>query len=63
MATKKKNLKIIKLIEGARKSNNKNWMNLLRIAIESNPNESKKVLKSINVNDKKISSLLSRIKI
>jgi hypothetical protein len=38
-------------------------MNLLRIAIESNPNKSKKVLKSINVNDKKISSLLSRIKI
>ena len=63
MVTKKKNLKIIKLIESARKSNNKNWMNLLRIAIESNPNKSKKVLKSINVNDKKISSLLSRIKI
>jgi len=63
MATKKQNLQIIKLIEEARNNNNKNWMNLLRIAIESNPNESKKVLKSINVNDKKISSLLSRIKI
>ena len=38
-------------------------MRLLTIAIESNPKESSKVLKSINSNDIKISKLLSKIKI
>ena len=54
---------IIKKIEIARKNNNKNWMKLLAIALDSNPKDSSKVLKSINLNDIKISKLLSKIKI
>ena len=46
--------KIIKQIEHARKKNNQNWMNLLRLAIDSAPIKSKKVLKNINSQDKKI---------
>ena len=57
----KKNKKIINQIEKVRMQNNKNWMELLRIAIESNPTASRRVLKSININDKKISKLLSKI--
>tara|TARA_B100000902_G_C26735717_1_gene633598 strand:+ start:274 stop:456 length:183 start_codon:yes stop_codon:yes gene_type:complete len=59
---KDKNNIIINEVEKIRKLNNKNWMNLLRIAIKFSPAESKKVLKNINLNDKKISKLLSKIK-
>lgn len=59
---KDKNLQKIKLVEKIRRLNNKNWMDLLRIAIKFAPKESKKVLKNINLNDKKISKILSKIK-
>ena len=59
---KDKNIKVINHVEKIRRLNNKNWMNLLRIAIRYAPKESKRVLKNININDKKISSLLSKIK-
>tara|TARA_Y100000591_G_scaffold63648_1_gene52265 strand:- start:39 stop:221 length:183 start_codon:yes stop_codon:yes gene_type:complete len=59
---KDKNIKVINHVEKIRRLNNKNWMNLLRIAIKYAPKESKKVLKNININDKKISRLLSKIK-
>ena len=36
-------------------------MNLLRIALESSPKQSKLVLKKINTNDKKISKLFSEL--
>lgn len=52
---------IIKQITNARKKNNINWMNLLRISIKYAPNESKKILKDINNQDKKISQLLKKI--
>ena len=52
---------IIKMIENVRKKNNKQWMNILRIAINSSPKEAKKVIKKINENDKKISHLVSRL--
>lgn len=58
---KKKDQKIIDLIENVRKDNNKNWMNLLRIAINKSPKESKKVLNKININDKKISKLFTKL--
>lgn len=58
---KKKDQKIIDLIENVRKDNNKNWMNLLRIAINKSPVESKKVLNKININDKKISKLFTKL--
>ncbi len=58
---KTSNKKIIDLIEKIRKDNNKNWMNLLRIAVKKSPKESKKVLSKINKNDKKISKLFSKL--
>ena len=58
---KKNDKKIINTIEKIRKNNNKNWMNLLRIAIKNSPLESKIVLKKINTNDKKISKLFSKL--
>ena len=57
----KKNKIIIKQIENVRKINNKYWMKLLEIAFEYAPTQSKKVMKKINMNDKKISSLISKI--
>ncbi len=52
---------IIKQITNARKKNNINWMNLLRISIKFAPEQSKKILKNINKQDKKISQLLRSI--
>ena len=43
------------------KKNNINWMNLLRISIKFAPEQSKKILKNINKQDKKISQLLRNI--
>ncbi len=57
---KKHNL-IVSLIEKTRSKNNKNWMDLLRIALNHAPKESKKVLKKINLNDKKISRLFEQL--
>lgn len=58
---KKKYTSVVDKIEEIRKNNNKNWMNLLRIALESSPKQSKLVLKKINTNDKKISKLFSEL--
>ena len=52
---------IINLIEKTRSKNNKNWMDLLRIALKYAPKESSSVLKKINTNDKKISQLLNKM--
>ena len=39
--------KIINKIEKVRSVNNKNWMNLLRIAFKSAPKETQKVIKKL----------------
>ena len=57
---KKHNL-IVGLIERTRSKNNKNWMDLLRIALKYSPKEASKVLKKININDRKISNLLKKL--
>ena len=44
---------IIRQITNARKKNNINWMNLLRISIKFAPKQAKKILKDINKQDKK----------
>ena len=63
--SKKKNYiyysKIISSIEKTRKKNNKNWMDLLRLGFKYNPNESKKILRGIFKEDKKITSLVKKI--
>ena len=53
--------KLITQISNARKKNNINWMNLLRLAMKFAPVEAKKILKDINKQDQKISKLVSRI--
>lgn len=54
-------LKIIDKIEKTRTANNINWMNILRIAIISNPKKTINVMKKINSKDKKISYLLNKL--
>ena len=58
---KKNYNKIINEITSARRKNNVNWMNLLRLAIKTSPTQAKKILKKINDEDKKISRLVSKL--
>ncbi len=58
---KKNYNKIIAKIALARKKNNINWMNLLKISIKYAPSQSKKILRDINSQDKRISQLLEKI--
>jgi len=60
MIRNSKHKKIVNKIELIRKKNNKNWMDLLRIALETNPKKAAKVLKKINTNDMKISNLMKK---
>ncbi len=57
----KKDSKIINQIEKIRSKNNKNWMDLLRLAFKHAPKEAKMILKRINQYDKKISKLFREI--
>ena len=61
--TNKKNnyLKIIDEIEKVRKTNNINWMDILRIAFKYAPEEAKNLMEKINKEDKKISILLKKL--
>ena len=58
----KKYLKIIDKIESARSKNNVNWMDVLRLALKHSPDETIKLMETINAKDKKISSLFGSIK-
>ena len=57
----RKYTKLITSIENVRKKNNKYWMDLLRLSFKFAPKESQKIVKKINQNDKRISSLLSKL--
>ena len=61
MKKTKNSIKIVNQIEKIRSKNNKNWMDLLRLALTKAPKESKLILKKINNYDKKISNLLKRL--
>ena len=58
---KSKNSKIIDQIQKVRNSNNKNWMDVLRLAFKFSPKEASKIMEKININDKKISSLAKKL--
>ena len=58
---KKEKLSIIDEIEKTRTKNNINWMDLLRNSYNSSPKKTMKILKKINNDDNKISSLFSRL--
>ena len=60
MVRNSKHKKIVNKIDLIKKKNNKNWMDLLRIALETNPKKAAKVLKKINTNDMKISNLMKK---
>jgi len=53
--------KIIDQIEKIRTNNNINWMDILRLAFNSDPSSAKKIMKKINRDDKKISKLLTKL--
>ena len=60
MAKKNYN-KIINKIKKVRSKNNVNWMDLLKLAFELDPKKASKIIKKINYDDRKISSLLKKI--
>ena len=62
---KKSYTKILNKIQLLRKKNNINWMDILRLSMKHAPSETKRLLKSINNLDKKISkevSTMSKLK-
>lgn len=61
MKFKMTDLEIIDEIEKIRSKNNINWMNVLRLAFKHSPEEARKLVSKINVDDKKISRLLKRL--
>ena len=54
-------LDIISKIERIRSKNNVNWMNILRLAFKLDSKSATKIMKKINYDDKKISSLLNKL--
>ena len=54
-------LKIIRKMEKKRKKNNKNWMDILRLAFKSSPIEAKKIMIKIYQDDTKISKLIKQL--
>ena len=54
-------LKIIDEIEKIRTKNNVNWMDVLRLAFTLDPEESKKLMKKINIEDNRISELFEKL--
>lgn len=54
-------LKLIDEIEKIRTQNNVNWMDLLRLAFRSNPEETKKLIRKINTDDNRISEIFAKL--
>ena len=52
---------IIDEIEAVRTRNNKNWMDILRLAFRSNPKQASAILAEIYKEDKAISDLAARL--
>ena len=59
---KKKNYKkLINKIENTRRKNNKNWMDILRLAFKSSPAEASIILSQIYKEDKNINILAKKL--
>ena len=54
-------LKIIDEIEKVRSKNNVNWMNILRLAIKTAPDEARELMTSIDHEDNRISELVKKL--
>ncbi len=57
----KKSLNILDKIENIRSKNNKNWMNIVRLAIQVDYHKTAKLIKDIYEQDTKISKLAKKI--
>ena len=57
----KKTIQLINRIEKIRSKNNKNWMDILRIAFESSPERTKGVFRNIFKDDKSINALSKKL--
>jgi hypothetical protein len=58
----KKNLSLIDSIQNVRRSNNINWMDILRLGMIKSPRNAKNLIKKISSDDDKIGTLLRKIK-
>ena len=54
-------LNIIDEIERIRTRNNVNWMDVLRLAFRHAPDEARELMKKINMEDDRVSSLLKKL--
>ncbi len=54
-------LKLINQISRIRSKNNKNWMDILKLAFKNDPRNASKILSKITNFDKRISKLTSRL--
>ena len=54
-------IKVINQIEKVRKKNNKNWMDVLRVAFTYAPKKTAKIMASIYRDDSKISNLAKKL--
>ena len=58
---KKKYLDIISKIQKIRQTNNKNWMDLLRLSFSLDQEKSRKIVKEIFKRDNQISNLVKQL--
>lgn len=57
----KNDIDTIKKIEQARATNNKNWMDLIRLAFEVAPEKAKRIMTEINAQDAIVTELLEKL--
>ena len=57
----RKSLKLVNQIQKIRSKNNKNWMNLLRLALKLDYKSTSKILSHIYKSDQRISKLAEKI--
>ena len=51
----------INQIEKTRRKNNKNWMDLLRLSFKHNPEATKKIVRDIFIQDKRINQIVKKL--
>lgn len=59
----KKTIQLINRIEKIRSKNNKNWMDILRLALKLDHDGTVKILRQIHKYDTKISEIVKKIKL
>ena len=57
----RKSIKLVNQIQKIRSKNNKNWMNLLRLALKLDHKSTSKILSEIYKDDQRISKLAKKI--